>query len=123
MTMDKTALRYLAGLLEQRTGQQIGPNRLWRVETVLKSLMRERGIANLDALVDLLRTGRDMTLSVDVVFASSESSVTLTGYAPSAPMASATSGTVGTVQYDPTQKRFTLAVMPSGAAASIRLHL
>lgn len=67
MTMDKTALRYLAGLLEQRTGQQIGPNRLWRVETVLKSLMRERGIANLDALVDVLKAGRDMTLSADVV--------------------------------------------------------
>jgi chemotaxis protein methyltransferase CheR len=67
MSAHASTLKYLATLLEQRTGQQIGPNRLWRVETVLKSLMRERGIANLDALVDLLRTGRDMTLSVDVV--------------------------------------------------------
>lgn len=67
MTIDKTALRHLAGLLEQRTGQQIGPNRLWRVETVLKSLMRERGIANLDALVAAIGAAHDMTLATDVV--------------------------------------------------------
>jgi chemotaxis protein methyltransferase CheR len=67
MTMDKTALRHLASLLEQRTGQQIGPNRLWRVETVLKSLMRERGIPDLDALVTTLSLGRDPTLATEVV--------------------------------------------------------
>ncbi|HEU4967959.1 protein-glutamate O-methyltransferase CheR, partial [Sphingomonas sp.] len=67
MTMDKTALRHLAGLLEQRTGQQIGPNRLWRIETVLKSLMRERGIPNLDALVGELSLGRDVMLASEVV--------------------------------------------------------
>ncbi|MEP7052016.1 MAG: hypothetical protein ABJB12_16745 [Pseudomonadota bacterium] len=65
----------------------------------------------------------DGTLSVSVVFASGESSVTLSGYAPSAPTATATSGAVGSVQYDSAQKRFTLAVMPSASAASIRLHL
>jgi chemotaxis protein methyltransferase CheR len=67
MTMDRTALRHLAGLLEQRTGQQIGPNRLWRIETVLKSLMRERGIANLDALVAELSLNRDVMLASEVV--------------------------------------------------------
>jgi len=67
MSMDKSALRYLAGLLEQRTGQQIGPNRLWRVETVLKSLMRERGIADLDALVGAIGAARDAALATEVV--------------------------------------------------------
>jgi chemotaxis protein methyltransferase CheR len=67
MSADETSLRYLATLLEQRTGQQIGPNRLWRIETVLKSLIRERGIPNLAALVTALRDGRDMALSSEVV--------------------------------------------------------
>lgn len=67
MSIDKTALRYLATLLEQRTGQQIGPNRLWRVETVLKSLMKERGIANLEALVAALGSDCDAALATDVV--------------------------------------------------------
>ena len=89
------------------------------------------GIAFLGEPGKLAATGKkriadwsdDGTLTVAVVFASGESSVTLTGYAPSPPMATATSGSVGTVQYDSTQKRFTVAVTPSGAAASIRLHL
>jgi len=67
MTGDKTALRYLASLLEQRTGQQIGPNRLWRVETVLKSLVKERGLADLPALVGALGSGRDPELGTQVV--------------------------------------------------------
>jgi chemotaxis protein methyltransferase CheR len=67
MTGDKTALRYLATLLEQRTGQQIGPNRLWRVETVLKSLTKDKGLAGLDALVRELGTGRDPNLAAQVV--------------------------------------------------------
>jgi chemotaxis protein methyltransferase CheR len=67
MTGDKTALRYLATLLEQRTGQQIGPNRLWRVETVLKSLIKDKGIADLGALVGALGSGRDPNLANEVV--------------------------------------------------------
>lgn len=67
MTIDKGALRYLAGLLEQRTGQQIGPNRLWRVETVLKSLMRDRGIPDLEALVAALGANRDLSLATEMV--------------------------------------------------------
>jgi chemotaxis protein methyltransferase CheR len=67
MTIDRGALRHLAALLEQRTGQQIGPNRLWRVETVLKSLMRERGIAHLDALVAAIRSGGSPALASEVV--------------------------------------------------------
>jgi chemotaxis protein methyltransferase CheR len=67
MSLDKTALRYLATLLETRTGQQIGPNRLWRVETVLKALMRERGIASLETLVTMLGSGGDPALAAAVV--------------------------------------------------------
>lgn len=67
MTIDRAALRHLATLLEERTGQQIGPNRLWRVETVLKSLMRERGIPHLDALVASILGGRDPALASTVV--------------------------------------------------------
>lgn len=67
MSIDKAALRYLATLLEARTGQQIGPNRLWRVETVLKALMRERAIAGLDALVAALGAGGDPGLATEVV--------------------------------------------------------
>jgi chemotaxis protein methyltransferase CheR len=67
MTGDKNSLRYLAGLLEQRTGQQIGPNRLWRVETVLKSLMKERGIADLRGLADVIASRREPALAGEVV--------------------------------------------------------
>lgn len=63
MNVDKAALRYLAALLEARTGQQIGPSRLWRVETVLKPLVREKGLDSLEALVAAMRTGRDTALT------------------------------------------------------------
>jgi chemotaxis protein methyltransferase CheR len=67
MTGNDQALRYLAELLEQRTGQQIGPNRIWRVETVLKSLVKERGIPDLQALMVALRAERDNALATEVV--------------------------------------------------------
>jgi hypothetical protein len=65
----------------------------------------------------------DGTLSVSVLFASGEASVTLTGYAPSAPVATADTGTVGAVQYDATSKRFTVPVSAAGSSASLKLHL
>ncbi|MFL5307636.1 MAG: hypothetical protein ACJ8F1_20620 [Polyangia bacterium] len=63
------------------------------------------------------------TLSVSVAFAAGETSVTLTGYAASAPTATADTGTVGAVQYDATSKRFTLSVSPAGSSASLKLHI
>jgi hypothetical protein len=45
------------------------------------------------------------------------------GYAASAPTVTASTGTAGAVQYDTTSKRFTVSVSPSGAAATIKLHL
>ena len=44
------ALNLLAALLEARTGQQIGHDRAWRIESALKPLMRERGYETIDAL-------------------------------------------------------------------------
>ncbi|MHA6722910.1 CheR family methyltransferase [Sphingomonas sp. RS2018] len=61
------ALGRLARLLEDRTGQCIAPARAWRLETALTPLMRERGMANLDQLVDDLVTSRDPALSEQVV--------------------------------------------------------
>lgn len=57
------ALNVIASLLEQRTGQQIAANRAWRVETALKPLLREEGLASLDALVARLVRDADLTLS------------------------------------------------------------
>jgi len=44
------ALNLLAALLEARTGQQIGHDRAWRIESALKPLMRERGYETIEAL-------------------------------------------------------------------------
>jgi hypothetical protein len=65
----------------------------------------------------------DGTLAVSVTFASGETSVTLMGYAPSAPTATADTGGVGTVQYDSATKRFTVSVSPSGSSATVKLHI
>jgi hypothetical protein len=65
----------------------------------------------------------DGKLAVSVAFGARETSVTLTGYAPSAPTATASTGAVGAVQYDASSKRFTVVVMPAGGSATVELHL
>jgi chemotaxis protein methyltransferase CheR len=40
----------LTAILEARTGQQLAANRAWRIETELTPLMRDLGLATLDAL-------------------------------------------------------------------------
>lgn len=45
------AITFLSALLEGRTGQQLAANRIWRVETALKPLLRSRGLNTLDQLV------------------------------------------------------------------------
>jgi chemotaxis protein methyltransferase CheR len=67
MNADPAALAYLASLLEQRTGQQIGPNRLWRVDTVLKSLMKDHDFADLSEIVAALKTNANAALADAVV--------------------------------------------------------
>lgn len=51
------AMTVLAGLLEARTGQRIAANRLWRIETALKPMLRALGLDSLDALVGVLVLG------------------------------------------------------------------
>jgi chemotaxis protein methyltransferase CheR len=54
-------------LFEARTGQQMALGRRWRVETSLASLMRERGLTNLDHLVSRLVSGAEPALRDQVV--------------------------------------------------------
>jgi chemotaxis protein methyltransferase CheR len=67
MEVSDSAGRVLTSLLEARTGQQLGIGRRWRIETALRTPMRERGIASLDELVGILGEGRDASLAEDVV--------------------------------------------------------
>ncbi|MET0309433.1 MAG: protein-glutamate O-methyltransferase CheR [Sphingomonas sp.] len=57
----------ITALLEQRTGQQIAANRAWRIETALKPVLRERGLATLDDLVAQLVVARSGELADKVV--------------------------------------------------------
>ena len=67
MEVNDVSSRILAGLLETRTGQQLTMSRRWRIETALKSLMRERGITTLDQLIATLVAGREPGLADEVV--------------------------------------------------------
>ena len=67
MEVSDSSSRILAALLEARTGQQLTMNRRWRIETALKTLMREREIGTLDQLIATLVTGREPSLSDEVV--------------------------------------------------------
>jgi hypothetical protein len=62
-------------------------------------------------------------VSVTVSFAANESSITLTGYAPTMPTAVTTSGSVGAVSYNATTHIFSVAVMPgAGQSAVVQLN-
>lgn len=61
------SFRVLAGLLEARTGQQLAPGRVWRIETSLKPLLRERGLDSIDALAAELLTSRYPDLAEQVI--------------------------------------------------------
>lgn len=67
MSADPATLRFLANLLEQHSGQQMAESRLWRVETALKPLLRDRGLASLAELVTALIGRRDERLAGLVV--------------------------------------------------------
>jgi len=67
MTIENRARRYLAELLEARTGQQIAPARIWCIEITLRPLMLERGFASLDDLVAALMRNSDPALADRVV--------------------------------------------------------
>ncbi|MEO5973552.1 MAG: protein-glutamate O-methyltransferase CheR, partial [Sphingomicrobium sp.] len=67
MQVSDSSSRILAGLLEARTGQQLTLSRRWRIETALSSLLRTRGIATLDELINILVMGSEPGLSNQVV--------------------------------------------------------
>lgn len=45
------AISVIGALLEQRTGQQIAANRVWRIETALKTVLRAHGLDSVDQLI------------------------------------------------------------------------
>jgi chemotaxis protein methyltransferase CheR len=67
MQVSDVAGRILAGLLEARTGQQLTMSRRWRIETALKSLMRERGLDTLEQLISAIVAERESALADAVV--------------------------------------------------------
>jgi len=67
MSTSATAIRMLAGLLEARTGQQLATSRIWRIETSLKPLLRERGLDSIEALAAAVVIGRTPGLAEAVV--------------------------------------------------------
>lgn len=61
------SIEVIAATLEAHTGQRIAQNRMWRVETSLKPLLREHGLCSLDALANRLAEGRDARLIGQVI--------------------------------------------------------
>jgi len=61
------SVRSLMELLEQRTGQILSDGRMWRIEASLGPVLRARGFASLDALVDAIRNERGDALATEVV--------------------------------------------------------
>ena len=61
------AMRILGGLLESRTGQQLVAGRQWRIETALKPIVKQLGLAGIDALVGQLVSATDDKLARQVV--------------------------------------------------------
>jgi chemotaxis protein methyltransferase CheR len=61
------AIRVLSGLLEARTGQVLSESRSWRTESALKPILREHGLADIDALAARLVTKRDPRMEEAVI--------------------------------------------------------
>ncbi|USU09552.1 chemotaxis protein CheR [Sphingomonadaceae bacterium OTU29MARTA1] len=66
-SLSQVALNVFSALLEARTGQQIAAYRSWRIDTALKPLLRDRGLATLDQLVTLLLEGHDAAVGDQIV--------------------------------------------------------
>lgn len=61
------AINVIGALLEQRTGQQIAANRVWRIETALKTVLRAHGIDSVDQLIGRLTSASTGPLADAVV--------------------------------------------------------
>lgn len=57
MEISDGAVRILAGLLRARTGQQLATGRRWRIDTALRPLLAQHGLASLDILVNRVVSG------------------------------------------------------------------
>ncbi|MET0588983.1 MAG: protein-glutamate O-methyltransferase CheR [Novosphingobium sp.] len=67
MEVSEVSNRALAELLGAQTGQELTPNRLWRIKTVLSGLLREYGVDTADQLIAKLASSRQSTLARKVV--------------------------------------------------------
>jgi chemotaxis protein methyltransferase CheR len=52
---ENSAVHAIAAFFEARTGQHLGESRLWRIETVMRDMMRKHGISDLGKLLTLLQ--------------------------------------------------------------------
>lgn len=67
MSLDEPGARYLAGLLERATGQQLAENRSWRIDAALGPIIRDRGLDGVTGLVARLVEGHDPALQAEVI--------------------------------------------------------
>ncbi|SNS39541.1 chemotaxis protein methyltransferase CheR [Sphingomonas laterariae] len=67
MELSPVAMRAFAGLLKDRTGQELAASRHWRIETALKPLLRDRELPSFDSLAAGLADRRDIKLADAVV--------------------------------------------------------
>lgn len=67
MDVNSASLQIIADLLRARTGQHLGPGRMWRIPGALSGIFREHDISNVDQLVCLLAEPRAEKLARDVV--------------------------------------------------------
>ena len=67
MDVNSASLQIVADLLRARTGQHLGPGRMWRIPGALSGIFREHDISNVDQLVCLLAEPRADALARDVV--------------------------------------------------------
>ena len=60
-------MRQLIELLESRTGQVLSENRVWRLETSLKPVLKSAGLKDSEALMDRITSDPDGPLAVQVI--------------------------------------------------------
>ncbi len=56
-------VRAIADFFEKRTGQHLGESRMWRIETVLRDVMRQHGLGDLANLLNALERNRNGELA------------------------------------------------------------
>lgn len=67
MDVNSASLQIVADLLRARTGQHLGPGRMWRIPGALSGIFRQHDINNVDQLVCLLAEPRADALAREVV--------------------------------------------------------